>query len=168
VPRVFLCGLMGAGKSTVGKLLARKLSVPFRDLDREIELEAGSSVAEIFHRESETGFRERESLALQRVIAGGDCDSVVALGGGALIRPENLALVLAAGRLVWLDAPTPELLRRLGDSSSRPLLGQNPAEALERMRGQRDEHYMQAQLCIDTQGLLPERVVAQIVGWLGA
>src|SRR5437868_15290814 len=109
--RVYLCGLMGSGKSTVGPLLAARLGASFCDLDAEIERAAGRTVAEVFAAEGEPAFRAREARALYALIerAGG---AVIALGGGALGRPENRELVLATGRLIWLDAPTKELVRR--------------------------------------------------------
>ena len=156
---VFLCGLMGAGKSTVGPLLAARLGVPFRDLDLEIERQARMSVREIFEREGEAGFRAREAAAL-RAAAGEE--AVVALGGGARGRPANLEAVLAAGTLVWLDAPDQELLRRIGDPASRPLLGKGPAAALARLREDRAVQYGRAQIRIDTSGLSPDAVAARI------
>jgi shikimate kinase len=156
---VFLCGLMGSGKSTVGPLLASRLGVPFLDLDRAIEGKAGCSVADIFDREGEAGFRARETAALREVA---DADGVVALGGGALARRANLELVLAAGTLVWLDAPDEELLARIGDPSSRPLLAGDASAVLARLRRERAGQYGQAHLHVDTSGLSPDAVAARI------
>jgi shikimate kinase len=162
--RVFLCGLPGAGKSTVGPLLARRLAVPFRDLDAEIERRAGLAVREIFAREGEAGFRVREAAALGALCAE---DGVVALGGGALQRPESLQAVLERGTLVWLDAPDGELLARIGDPASRPLLRDDPAATLARLRGERATQYARAQVRVDTAGLAPAAVAAQIEELLG-
>src|SRR5262249_37184286 len=119
---LFLCGLSGAGKSTVGALVAEALGAGFCDLDAEIEREAGRSVAEIFAQEGEATFRAREAVALERTLARGD--AVIALGGGALVHEASRTRVLASGRVVWLDAPTAVLVGRLqaGGSAPRPLL----------------------------------------------
>jgi len=156
---VFLCGLMGAGKSTVGPLLASRLGVPFLDLDHEIEAQAAMRVRDIFEREGEAGFRAREAAALRHL---SESDAVIALGGGALGRPKNLERVLAAGTLVWLDAPDDELLARIGDPSSRPLLEGDPRAVLARLRQERQGQYGHAQMRIDTSGLSPEQVAARI------
>jgi shikimate kinase len=150
---------MGAGKSTVGPLLAARIGVPFRDLDREIEAQARMSVREIFEREGEAGFRTRESAALREALAK---DGVTALGGGALARQANLEAVLAAGTLVWLDAPDAELLARIGDPGSRPLLAEDPAATLARLRKERAGQYASAQVRIDTEGLSPDEVAARV------
>lgn len=154
---------MGAGKSTVGPLLAARLGVPFLDLDREIEARAGFAVPDIFEREGEAGFRARESAALRELC---DQDAVIALGGGALGRPANLERVLAAGTLVWLDAPDDELLLRIGGRpdglASRPLLLGDPKAALAELRAKRASQYAQAQVHIDTRGLSPEAIAARI------
>jgi shikimate kinase len=150
---------MGAGKSTVGPLLAARLGVRFVDLDREIEAKAGLTVRELFEAEGEAGFRARESHAL-RLLA--NEDAVIALGGGALARPANLELVLASGTLVWLDAPDEELLARIGDPTSRPMLADDPKATLARLRAERQPQYSNAQLHVDTRGLSPEDVAARI------
>ena len=150
---------MGAGKSTVGPLLASRLGVRFVDLDREIEAKAGMTVRELFEAEGEAGFRAREAHALRQLA---DEDAVLALGGGALGRPANLELVLAVGTLVWLDAPDDELLARIGDPTSRPMLADDPRAALARLRAEREALYANAQVRIDTRGLSPEAVAARI------
>jgi shikimate kinase len=150
---------MGAGKSTVGPLLAARMGVPFRDLDHDIERLAGMSVRDIFEREGEAGFRAREAQVLHEALAE---EGVIALGGGALARPENLEAVLVAGTLVWLDAPDAELLARIAEPDSRPLLAQGPEAALARLREQRAGQYARAHVRIDTSGLLPDQVAARI------
>jgi shikimate kinase len=150
---------MGAGKSTVGPLLAARLGVRFVDLDREIEAKAGMTVRELFEAEGEAGFRARETHALRQLA---DEDGVIALGGGALGRPANLELVLAAGTLVWLDAPDDELLLRIGDPTSRPMLADDPRATLARLRAEREALYANAQVRVDTGGLSPEAVAARI------
>ena len=120
-PTVYLTGFMGAGKSAVGKELARLLRRPFVDLDKSIEREAGSSVASLFARRGEAEFRKLERKALLR--ASRRQGVVVALGGGTLLDKRNKSLVARTGLLVHLTCSRAELVRRLGpDRASRPLL----------------------------------------------
>jgi shikimate kinase len=161
---IYLCGLSGAGKSTSGRALAIRLHAPFYDLDEVIAEHAGAKVAEIFAREGEAGFRAREAQAVRW--AAELADGVVALGGGAVCDPENLSVLLQAGRLVWLDATTEVLVGRVGDTSARPLLAHDPAAALERLRAARRGFYERAQLRIDTSQLTPDDVAERIADWL--
>jgi len=162
---VYLCGLMGAGKSTVGALLAERLGLPFRDLDSEIERDAGLSIAEIFARFGEPEFRRREARTLFRLAA--ETAGVLALGGGALSQPENRDLVLATGTLIWLDAPSRELVRRVGDPRSRPLLATgDPAATLERLRDERKGDYRSAALKVETAGASPAQIAEHLAAWL--
>jgi shikimate kinase len=161
---VFLCGLSGSGKSTIGPLLAARIGVPFADLDREIERVAGRSVAELFEQEGEAAFRDLEAEALVRATQ--LPVGVVALGGGALGRAESLARVLAAGALVWLDASVDVLVARLRDGELRPLLAGDPRATLEGQRALRAQAYGRAQLHIDTSAETKEAVVERICSWL--
>jgi shikimate kinase len=114
-------GPMGSGKSTVARLAAAALSRPFADTDEWVEAAAGLRVAEIFAREGEAGFRERETAALRAVLAAGD--RVVATGGGIVVRGENRALLRAGGLVVLLWAEAEELWRRLAaEAGNRPRL----------------------------------------------
>jgi len=115
---LFLCGLPGAGKSTLAPLLGQRLGLPAVDLDAEIEREAGASVAEIFAKEGEAGFRLREARALRALVAGPQ--KVIALGGGAVTTLSVRALVRRTGHLLWLDAKPEQCAARA--SSGRPLL----------------------------------------------
>ena len=117
---IFLCGLMGSGKSTVGRVLASKIGVPFVDLDEEIERKAGKTVSEIFAMQGEARFRELERLVLMDCI---ECDTgVFALGGGALQSREIAEQVADAGTLVYLETSVDVLAERLLGDDSRPLL----------------------------------------------
>ncbi len=127
--RIFMIGPMGAGKSTVGKRVARRLEWTFVDLDKCIELEAGASVALIFEMEGEAGFRSRESAAL--ALQAQKSRVVVATGGGAVLAPQNHA-TLRSGVVVYLEATVELQLERLARDRSRPLL-QTPDRA-ERLR----------------------------------
>ncbi len=118
--RIYLVGFMGCGKTTVGRRLARDLRWLFLDLDREIEIETGMSVREIFRSEGEEHFRRLERSELERTATLSNV--VVATGGGLWMRPENRELIAESGLSLWLDLPLDELLTRLDRSAgSRPL-----------------------------------------------
>lgn len=123
---IYLCGLPGSGKSTVGPLLAKLRGQPFIDLDSLIEARAGMDIPAIFRSLGESKFREFETLSLVQAASRGD--SVIALGGGALERIENRDVVLASGMLIHLDAPLVLLAARTIHNATRPLL--NPDESL--------------------------------------
>lgn len=131
--RIFLTGFMGCGKTTVGRLLAERLEVPFLDLDTEIEREAGTSIREIFDRGGEPLFRRLEQEALVKAIA--VPGAVIATGGGTLTVERNLALLAEAGVTVWLDPPFSVIAERVGvlGKEDRPLF-QTEAQALELYR----------------------------------
>ena len=141
---IFLYGPPGTGKSTIGKRLARNLSLPFLDLDRVIETNAGMSIAQIMAREGETTFRDLETLALQEAVGrtGTATSQVIALGGGALLRDESRRLVESRGTVVLLMAELETLASRLrNDSGKRPLLAGDLGKKLTRLLDQRREHY---------------------------
>lgn len=117
---VYLVGMPGAGKSTVGRELAGRLGVPFLDLDSEIEAEAGSGVADIFRDEGEAAFRALEAAAL--VKASMQDPAVVACGGGVVLEPANRITLRNTGVAVYLDVPLDELRRRVQPASERPLI----------------------------------------------
>jgi shikimate kinase len=161
---ILLCGPMGSGKSTVGRALAQLLGWRFVDLDAEIEARAGMTVAEIFEREGEPGFRARERAAL-RELPGSEC--VVALGGGAVEAAENREILASRGRLVWLDARPETQLSRIGAGATRPMLfGLDQAGKIARLRElseRRAVAYATAELRLDTDG----RSVAELCREIG-
>jgi shikimate kinase len=147
---IWLVGMMGVGKSTVGPMLAKLLRRPFVDTDSEIEREAGRKVAEIFAEQGEAAFRGLERQAIERV---SKSNAVVALGGGAVAAPGATQRLRELGTVVYLEA-TPELLvGRIGNPDSRPLLaGLDEQQRCERLRGLLEERraaYEQATLILD-------------------
>ena len=160
---VWLVGMMGAGKSAVGPLLAARLGLPFVDIDRAVEQTAGRSVAALFESEGEAGFRKREREAIE-ALAGNP--EVVALGGGAAAQPGMADLLVASGRLVYLRARPETLAARLAQDGTRPLLAGLAAEQrLARIRdllAEREPSYLRACLVLDTDALDAECAAAEL------
>src|SRR5271157_5541079 len=117
---IVLVGMMGVGKSSVGRRLAARLAIPFTDADSEIEKAAGMTIAEIFARNGEPYFRSGEARVIARLLEGGP--QVLATGGGAVMNPDTSALLRAKGVSVWLDADYEVLLRRVRRRTDRPML----------------------------------------------
>lgn len=134
---VVLVGLMGAGKTSVGRRLAEKLGVPFVDADHEIEAAAGKSIKEIFADHGEPYFREGERRVIQRLIGNGA--QVLATGGGAYMNDETRQRIQESGISVWLRASLPILMKRVMKRQDRPLLQAEDPEAV--MRGLIDKRY---------------------------
>ena len=142
---IVLVGLMGAGKSTVGRRLAARLGMDFIDADEEIERAAGMSIAEIFERYGEAAFRDGERRVIARIIHGPAC--VLATGGGAFVNDETRALILAEALAIWLDADVDTLAARVARRSTRPLLiGKDPRAVLTELAAARNPLYAQAPL----------------------
>lgn len=165
---VFLVGFMGAGKSTVGQALGRRLGWVFEDLDARIERSQARTVAEIFRDSGEQNFRRAERMALREVLAEltGGVPRIVALGGGAFVQKKNLALLQAAGvRTVFLDAPVQELWERCcqqaaGQNTQRPLL--ISLEKFQQLHDARRKGYLKANLSIETAGRSVDAIAHQI------
>lgn len=165
---IVLVGLMGSGKTTVGRELAKKLNLQFSDSDELIEKSAKLSVREIFVEKGEPEFRRLESEAL--VVACANTESMVmAVAGGAVVSDSNRALLVShAHCIVWLDAPTSTLVGRTGRAKHRPLLDGDPVGALNQMRTNRESFYQQiATHKISTQLLTVAQVVDKIVEQCG-
>lgn len=164
--RILLVGMMGAGKSTVGRLLARELGWEFRDVDEEVEEESGLSVAELFSRRGEPAFRELEERALESCLAG-DADGVVSVGGGAVLSESNRARLAGAGTVVWLRARPETLADRVGDGAGRPLLSGGPERAVQRIeRLARDRAALYdavADVVVDVDGSSAPEVVDRVL-----
>jgi shikimate kinase len=164
---VVLVGLMGAGKTAVGRLLAEKLSFPFIDADREIETAAGLTISEIFERHGEPFFREREEKVMGRLLSGPP--QVIAAGGGAFMSAATRAQIRAAGVSVWLKAEVDLLVKRTAKRNHRPLLaGDDPRAVLERLAAERDPTYATADFTIETSEEPADAVAARIVAILAS
>ena len=142
---VVLVGLMGVGKSTVGRRLARRLGLPFVDSDAAIEDAAGFTAAEVFDRFGEKDFRDGERRLVARLIDGEK--RVIATGGGAYVDPRTRSLLNERAITVWLDAPTDVLAERTGRRDTRPLLRtDDPARTLQRLAEERRPSYSEAHI----------------------
>jgi shikimate kinase len=168
--RIVLIGFMGAGKTTVGRLLAKRLRRPFYDLDDVIEQREQQTIAAIFSQQGEAAFRRSETAALGHLLEESTSagDLILALGGGAFVQPENRALLEQAGAVtVLLEAPLEELQRRCqGEHKVRPLAQQQERFA-ELFAGRRAD-YARAQHRVQTQGKPVEQVAAEIENLLRA
>jgi len=157
-----LVGLMGVGKSTVGRRLAKRLALPFVDADEEIEAAAGMTVAEIFDRFGEPYFRDGERRVIHRLMDG--TPKVIATGGGAFINDETRAAILDQATAVWLHAPQEVLVARVRRRDTRPLLrGRNPAEVLRDLAARRNPIYALAPVHIASQHAPHETTVTAIL-----
>jgi shikimate kinase len=146
---IVLVGLMGAGKSTVGRRLAKRLGLPFVDSDSEIEEAAGIGTAELFERFGERDFRDGERRLVARLIDG--TVRVIATGGGAFIDPRTRQLLNERAITVWLDAPVDVLAERTGRRNNRPLLRNGDrAGTLARLAEERGPMYAEAQIHVRT------------------
>jgi shikimate kinase len=163
---VVLVGLMGCGKSAIGRRLAAKLGLPFVDADEEIEKAAGKSIEDIFADHGEPYFREGERKVLSRLLRSGP--QVLATGGGAFMNEETRAAIAEHGISVWLRAELPLLVRRVGKRGNRPLLkGGDPEAVLQNLMTTRYPVYAQADLTIESRDVPHEVIVAEIAERLG-
>lgn len=161
--KLLLIGMMGAGKTTTGRLLADRLGWPYVDTDDEIERQLGRSVPQIWQEDGEPAFRQQESRVLAEVCAEpGPC--VVSVAGGAVLDPENRAVIRRSGLAVWLRADASTLAARVGSGAGRPLLKAGPAAALARLTKDRAPVYAElADLVFDVDRMSPPQVVERIV-----
>lgn len=160
---VFLIGMPGSGKSTIGKALAKALARPFVDLDHEIEVRCGVAIPVIFEIEGEQGFRKRESQALEEVA--NQQDLVIATGGGAVLAAQNQEILATSGVVIYLKASVDELFRRTSRDRNRPLLATNdPRTRLEELFEKRTPIYESlADIVMETGSASVPLVVQQIV-----
>ena len=137
---VLLVGMMGSGKSTVGRIVADRMRRPFRDSDAEVEKRTGTTVPAIFAARGEPAYRAEERAALSAALTS-PVPAVIAVGGGAVVDPESRRRLGRAGVVVWLDAPPHVLASRLGAGKGRPLLVSDPAGTLRRLDARRRPVY---------------------------
>jgi shikimate kinase len=159
---IALVGMMGVGKSSVGKRVAAALCIPFIDADDEIERAAKLTIPEIFEAYGEAGFRDGERRVIARLIDG--APKVVATGGGAFCNGETRRLMLDKAITVWLDSDVETLLERVGRRSNRPLLQQgDPRETLARLKREREGAYAQAPIHVTSGPGTHARAVAKVL-----
>jgi shikimate kinase len=165
---IFLVGPMGAGKSTVGRLIAEKLNYQFVDSDHEIEHRTGATIPMIFDIEGEAGFREREALVIDELTERNEV--VLATGGGVVERETNRQHLRTRGFVVYLKSPVEALIQRTKHDRNRPLLQtDNPGKVLTELMEKREPWYIEmADLVIETQQVPVHRVVKQILERLDA
>ncbi|MCA1749848.1 MAG: shikimate kinase [Parasphingopyxis sp.] len=164
---IVLVGLMGVGKSTVGKRLATRLGLPFVDSDEEIADAAGMSPGELFDNYGERQFRDGERRVIARLIDG--TVKVIATGGGAFVNDETRALLLSRAMPVWLDADIDVLAERVARRDTRPLVrGDDPRAALAELAEQRNPLYAQAPIKVQSDAGSHEATVDRIIQALGA
>jgi shikimate kinase/3-dehydroquinate synthase len=164
---VVLVGLMGAGKTSIGKRLAARLGLPFRDADAEIEAAAGCTIPEIFARYGEPAFRDGERRVIRRLLAGDPL--VLATGGGAYMDAETRAAIRGDALCVWLRASLPILLRRVSGRTHRPLLNAgDPAEILRKLMEQRHPVYAEADVIVDCSDDSPDHTTSLVFDAISA
>jgi shikimate kinase len=166
---IVLVGMMGVGKSTIGRKLAQLLDLPFRDADDEIEQAAQLSIAEIFERFGEAHFRDGERRVIARLLDSGP--SVLATGGGAFVQPETRALIHDRGIAVWLDSDVATLVDRVTRKDTRPLLRDgDPREIVARLKAERAPAYAEAPIKVMSDagphGETVNRILKAIAAWL--
>jgi len=157
--RIFLVGFMGAGKSTVGPMLARRLGWEFIDLDQEVENRQKRAIREIFEKQGESYFRALETAAIESLADKADC--VVALGGGAFVAEPNRSLIHRLGVSVFLDLPLEKVLDRCQIDGTRPLF--RDETEIRQLYQKRLPHYQGSNLRIDVSTLRPDQIVDVIV-----
>lgn len=167
--RLLLVGMMGSGKTTVGRLVAERLGWRYADSDAMVEASTGHTVAELWAAGGEPAFRREETRVLREAVDGGD-RVVVGVAGGAVLDPANRELLRRSGVVVWLRAEVDTLAARVGDGSGhRPLLKGDPAGNLRRLDAERRPLYAAvADAVVDVDDLPPAEVAARVVAHVGA
>ena len=160
---VVLVGMMGVGKTTVGRRVAAALDRSFADSDAVIEARAGRTVREIFETDGEAAFRTLEAAGLA-VAIGADEPAVIAAAGGVVLDPVNRARLKQAGTVVWLRAPVDVLVHRVVSGDHRPLLAEDPEGTLRRLEDQRERLYTEVADVVVDSSQPPDDVVAAVLG----
>ncbi len=162
---IYLIGFMGAGKTSVGKILAEKLQLEFCDLDELIEAECGKTISSIFSDHGEAFFRELESKTLRSVSQNGG--QIVATGGGVVLRQSNWKIMKEEGITIYLKASPDVLWNRIKNDTSRPLLQvEKPFEKVRELLSLRMPLYEKADIVIETENKSPENIADNIIGQL--
>jgi shikimate kinase len=160
-----MVGMMGAGKSSIGRRVANRLGLPFVDADNEIELAANASIPEIFERHGESYFRDGERRVIQRLLDGKP--KVLATGGGAFIQPDTRAAIQKNAISIWLKADRDLLLSRVKRRTNRPLLRNgDPAETIERLIAERYPVYAEADIHIQSRDVAHDAVIDDLLAAL--
>ncbi len=164
---VVLIGLMGAGKTAVGRRLASRLDLPFVDADTEIEEAAGQSISEIFAEHGEAYFRQGERKVIARLLEAGP--QVLATGGGAYMNADTRANIRKRGVSVWLKAELRVLMKRVGRRDNRPLLaGADPEAVMKKLMAERYPVYAEADVTVESRDVPHEVIVAAVIDALAA
>jgi shikimate kinase len=165
---IILVGPMGAGKSTIGRLLADTLKLDFFDTDRQIEARTGANIPWIFDVEGEEGFRQREQEVLQSLCSQDRC--VIATGGGTVLLPENRKLLRQSGWVLYLQVTVDQQIERTVKDKNRPLLQtENPRAILETLAEERNALYQDvSDMIVETDAQHPKEVVRQLIHQLSA
>jgi shikimate kinase len=160
---IVLVGMMGVGKSSIGRRLAARLGVPFVDADSEIEKAAGMNIADIFARHGEAYFRSGEARVIARLLDGGP--QVLATGGGAVMNADTRAAIKAKGVSIWLSAELDVLMRRINKrKNDRPMLQTaDPAATLRELLVAREPAYAQADLTVQSREVPHDAIVSEIM-----
>lgn len=159
---IVLVGMMGAGKSSIGRRLAEQLSLPFVDADAEIESAAGKTISEIFEEHGEAYFREGERRVIARLLGRGR--QVLSTGGGAFISEETRAVIATKGLSIWLKAELDVLMQRVRKRSNRPLLkSADPEEVMRQLMAERYPVYALADLTVQSREVPHEIIIAEIL-----
>jgi shikimate kinase len=159
---VVLIGLMGAGKTAVGRRLANRLDLPFIDADTEIEVAAGTSIREIFAEHGEAYFRQGERKVIARLLENGP--QVLATGGGAYMNPDTRANIKAHGLSVWLKADIKVLMKRVGRRDNRPLLATgDPEKVMKRLMEERYPIYAEADVTVESRDVPHDVIVGAVI-----
>lgn len=164
--KIFLLGMPGSGKSTIGKLLAAKINYPFADLDKEIIEREKKTITEIFEFEGEAAFREKEAAALSDLIQV-QGSMVISCGGGTPCFHSNMELMNSNGTTVFIDVPVQTLVERTKKNKRRPLLQSNHAEKIKQLLEERLGFYNKAQFIVPTKGLESRQVADILLSQLG-
>jgi shikimate kinase len=164
---IILVGMMGSGKSSIGRRLAVVLELPFVDADAEIETAAGMTIEDMFRDHGEPYFREGEERVIRRILQNGP--QIVSTGGGAVISAQTRAAITQSGVSIWLDAPVDLLLQRVSRRDNRPLLKtEDPRAVLERLLSERGKYYAEADLRYESREAPHETVVEEILALLSS